>query len=131
MDNMDDLHCELFLNTLRSREELCREVLRWMNGKKDMFAIANKVMEVEVRNNPRLKNDDALTTSEACAAAAADPDFGCLYYPYTFEVDPMPGVDPIVYISNVRQLVEWLRRQGYDVGVTCQFEDQLVRRSQL
>ena len=59
MNEDGQLFCEVFVNgDISSRDDLQGILTGWLGGKTDLSTIICDLIEVDVRNNPRLKHDE-------------------------------------------------------------------------
>jgi hypothetical protein len=123
MTHETNLHCEVFLNG----PVLVRaEMLTWLvanagctvNG---FFAI-NQVLEIEVRNNPRLKRMNA----SELASLRANTESAFVYSELILEIDPISNeVSRNDYVAELRTLLSQLCNGGFMVNICSEMETEL------
>lgn len=124
MNHNPALFCEVFLNGKTvSRSEMAKTLT-----KTGVFSVSGNVcispeIEVEIRNNPRVKGEPEI----ALAELRNDPNSGFMFSDLVLEIEPAASsVGTDEYVSAVRELLLQLRESGFTVNVASDLEERLL-----
>lgn len=112
---MEDLYCKVFINTIQSIKELTEKISVCLHLEHDkFFSIEGDYFSVDVIKN---KEFDEEKSKEF-------PD-GFLYFPYFLDIDTSDCNKSSDYKKEIRKLLVFLWKEGYQVVASCDFENEL------
>lgn len=125
MSHNQNLFCEVFLNG----KTLDRNEMAATLAATGAFSVSGNIclssaMEIEIRNNPRLKGE----SEETLAVLRNNPISGFMFSALVLEIEPArSSVGTDEYVSAVRELLLQLRESGFTLNVASDLEDELLK----
>jgi hypothetical protein len=110
---IEDLSCKIYVLTEFNRFQLAELIGNQLNGIVNGKFISTNKLEVEFRENEDFN-----------PKKYRDQDF--LFYPNYLEVEPKENIEPLSYISDVRELLNILRKNECQAVAACDFENYLA-----
>ena len=128
MSQHKNLECEVFLTSRLSTREQLAESLGTLPGYSAAgFEVASSVLEIEVRNNPRLKG----ISSAELQRLRADTGVAFMYSDLVLEVCPASEtVNEDEFVSEMKRMTACLIRSGFSVRVATDLDVDLVQARQ-
>lgn len=116
-DELDELYCTIFVDTLVTQQELVRRIAEVVDGHVRMRTIYAPSVFICVHRNEDF--DDR---------RRREPDDGFLFFRFYLEVDAEHGQVRAAQIRLVAQLLEYFWASGMRAVAACDYEDELPRK---
>lgn len=118
------LYCEVFLTGVHvTREELAQWLATNAQCVASGMLLSREGLEIEVRNNPRVKNE----SPSQLAQLRSDSKSGFVFSNLTLEIEPAnETMETGDFVAAVRPLLTQLRGRGFEIHVASDLEAQLI-----
>jgi len=111
----NNTYCKVFINTDLDEASLLSIISQLINGKiNNINTITSRYIDLDVISNDEFNEKNTSL-----------PKSGFLFYRYFLDVEPIAGTKYENYLSSLKILINGLRKRGFKVIPSCDFEDEL------